>query len=1008
MDNGPKWVMFGLRWPAGQEAPDLLVGVLCREGRNMKTWSRGVFCAALFVVVALAWLPVSSRGTAHQSQPWPPDLTHLVEQPFFGEGVPPPAPVRYMESASQLGGMTDAVAVWGTLVCIGAGPRLLVLDVADPAAPALVGQTDPLPGLVKGVTVTGGLAYAATSEAGLYIVDLTNPTAPSLLGVYDTPSAAHTVAISGTTAFVAATTSGLLIVDVQDPTEPQLLGSLDTPGAATDVVISGGLAYLSDLDFGLRVVDLADPAHPVEIGTLDTPGHAWGLDVAGTTAYVADEIGGLRIVDVADPTHPTLIGAYTDPTNVVDVVVSGTTAYLADWWSGLRMVDVSNPAAPVQLGLFDTDAYVLEVALQSQSSGTTAFLADGDGGLRIVDVTDPPEPAEMGHYAPLGHALNSAVAGSLVYVAGGFSGLHIFDVAEPETPHEIGSYPVSTDCTDVAVVGNMAYLVSRAGGLLVLDVSDPTAPVAVGYRALAGGPRSVVVLDDMAYVAADSGGLRIVDVSVPSNPVEVGFYAIPGTARSVAVRGSTAYVAAGEAGLAVLDVSDPRHPMLVVQVDTPGDATDVTLAGKLAFVADWHSGVRVFDISRPLQPLPLPAIRVPDVAGGVATGLLTPDGWPRVVYVAQGTSGLAAIDYGHPDQPITASYDTPGEGWAVTAVDGTAYVADGAGGLSLVRLYRDQQVATVTAQGGSLAASDGSLIAVFPVGAFTETVTLTYQRLASDEDTGQQLGVGQTYRLRAVKLAGGQPATLAPGTQYAVVLRYTDEELAPIIERTLALHSRQDSGWTVEPSSQLHAQPNAVTALPQRLGWWSLLGNTLRHYLPVLHIAVPRPQPTATSTPMPTATPYYALAFAEDRTYVVTDGSGCISGNGCSLFHIQVRNIGNQPDDYWLTQVPSLPAGWGMFFCWDGSCEYGVTSPPRPILPGARQEASLTFRLPTGIEDGQVGTVRVTGHCTHCPSPSYDTRFTVRIAMDRGLSSFPAPEAWEGSASAAAGDLQRD
>ena len=68
------------------------------------------------------------------------------------------------------------------------------------------------------------------------------------------------------------------------------------------------------------------------------------------------------------------------------------------------------------------------------------------------------------------------------------------------------------------------------------------------------------------------------------------------------------------------------------------------------------------------------------------------------------------------------------------------------------------------------------------------------------------------------------------------MIRYTDAELRPnIIEKTLHLHFREADRWLVEPTGELHINANAITAFPQRLGWWSVLGRTpQRIYLPLV------------------------------------------------------------------------------------------------------------------------------------------------------------------------------
>ena len=56
---------------------------------------------------------------------------------------------------SQIGGPINAVAAQGNYAYIGIGPRLIILDVSDPALPAFVGQSAVLPGIVESIALLG-------------------------------------------------------------------------------------------------------------------------------------------------------------------------------------------------------------------------------------------------------------------------------------------------------------------------------------------------------------------------------------------------------------------------------------------------------------------------------------------------------------------------------------------------------------------------------------------------------------------------------------------------------------------------------------------------------------------------------------------------------------------------------------------------------------------------------------------------------------------------------------
>jgi hypothetical protein len=121
---------------------------------------------------------------------------------------------------------------------------------------------------------------------------------------------------------VADYTSGLQVIDISDPTIPTLIGSCDTPGAAYGVMVSGVYALVADWGSGLQVIDISDPTNPTLIGTYDTPGGAGDVTVSGDNAFVADLGSGLQVIDIADPTNPTLLGTYDTPGDARGVTVT--------------------------------------------------------------------------------------------------------------------------------------------------------------------------------------------------------------------------------------------------------------------------------------------------------------------------------------------------------------------------------------------------------------------------------------------------------------------------------------------------------------------------------------------------------------------------------------------------------------------------------------------------------------------------------------------------------------
>jgi hypothetical protein len=238
-------------------------------------------------------------------------------------------------------------------------------------------------------------------------------------------------------------------------------------------------------------------------------------------------------------------------------------------------------------------------------------------------------------------------------------------------------------------------------------------------------------------------------------------------------------------GLRIINVADPAHPTEAGFYDTPGWAWGVAVSGSYAYVAD-GDGLRIINVADPAHPTEV------------------------------------------------GFYDTPGWAWGVAVSGSYAYVADGDGGLVILRPLRDKVIGSIPPTGGALSSTSGDTQFLFPAGAITQTITLVYRHLWTDQDTGPLAGIGHTFEVTAVYSDTGQSAQIAPGQTYTLTVRYTDAEKGPAIENTLALYYWDGSQWVKEPSSEVDTAANTVTAHPNHFSRWTVLGETRRIYLPLV------------------------------------------------------------------------------------------------------------------------------------------------------------------------------
>jgi hypothetical protein len=469
-----------------------------------------------------------------------------------------------------------------------------IVDVSDPTAPALVGSYMTRSG--TGLAVSGNHAYVATYN-GLLILDISNPAAPVQVG--SLPMRALRVAVSGSYAYLISQEQ-VQIVNVSDPAAPESLGSYPLPSYPRDLAVAGD--YLDVVgDFGLVVLDVSDPSAPFQAYGPSQP-YGERIAISGAHAYVGSS-GQITVLDLSTPSYPSRAGAYSteDIGTTAQIAVSGSRAYSASTGAGLRIVDVSNPAVPVELGALDQGTST-EVTVV----GSHAYVAEHYGGLRILDVSMPGAPAEVGSIDTPGYAEQVAVSGSYAFVADGYHGLRVIDVSDPASPVEAGAYDTGTGfATYILISGTYAYL-SDAGFIRILDISNPPQPRLVGTYAPADFSGYAVsfgkvVLSGSHLFFASATGLTILDVSNPFAPVQVGTYPLR-FALDVDVSGSLAYVSDADDYLHILDVSDPTAPGQVGEC--LAFSASATVSGGLAYVRliayeTYEDGLGILDVSNP-------------------------------------------------------------------------------------------------------------------------------------------------------------------------------------------------------------------------------------------------------------------------------------------------------------------------------------------------------------------------------------------------------------------------
>ncbi|OKH54687.1 hypothetical protein NIES2101_05820 [Calothrix sp. HK-06] len=327
---------------------------------------------------------------------------------------------------------------WNLEVSIGAvsHQRAFTSEVVD-AYSSVLGivnkGTSDTPGLAWGITVVGNYAYVGDGNKGLSIIDISDPTKPTLVSTFDSPGYARGVSVVGNYAYVAdgvpgdlGSTPSLQIIDIINPKSPIFKGAYNTLISADSVTVVGNYAYVADGGAGLQIIDISNPSNPVKKGEYNTLGDAQNVTLVGNLAYVAyvadvaDGSAGLSIIDISNPANPSLKGTYQTSDSIYGVTVVGNLAYVSGA-SSLSIIDISDPTKPTKKGSYDGMEYVYGIAID----GNIAYVADNYQGVQVIDISDPTKPTLQSSYSTTDQLFDLASVGKYLYAANGGNGLQV-------------------------------------------------------------------------------------------------------------------------------------------------------------------------------------------------------------------------------------------------------------------------------------------------------------------------------------------------------------------------------------------------------------------------------------------------------------------------------------------------------------------------------------------------------------------------------------------------------
>ncbi len=294
-----------------------------------------------------------------------------------------------------------------------------IIDLSDPAAPVQVGTLDVQPSASEGgshnVLVANGHLWVVggrtNGTAGVRVYSLADPAAPAYVGEFQPTHQPvvyyHDFEVRGTRAFGTAIYNGggVDVLDVSDPADIQLVTTFTYPGAGahnTCTTDDGDYVFVGD-EIGtsgnwIRTFDLRDLDNPelVDEIVVNAQAAVHNCYVLDDELYVAHYTEGLRVFNVSDPAAPREVAfydtylpqgyGYNGAWNVYPYFASGK-VIVSDIQSGLFVVRLDPNAVRAQPP--PPEPVLLSVAPNpSPGSATVRYdLAEGASvRLAVLDV----------------------------------------------------------------------------------------------------------------------------------------------------------------------------------------------------------------------------------------------------------------------------------------------------------------------------------------------------------------------------------------------------------------------------------------------------------------------------------------------------------------------------------------------------------------------------------------------------------------------------------------------
>ncbi|MBU1652488.1 hypothetical protein KKA00_09720, partial [bacterium] len=370
-------------------------------------------------------------------------------------------------------------------VCTDKG-TMQIIDIEDARNPKIVGQLGGWAGDLEGFD---NFLYEACGDSGLKILDISSPDKPEEVNRLGLLDKVNHISIIGKTAFVGAwkdSAMGMLyILDLTNPDAPSMISSLEFESAPQDICVHDGYALVCLGYDGITILKIRDLNEPERLKDLNHQAVIVDVVLNGNFAYTTGWMGGMRVIDIIDPTNPRIIASIAEASGL-NIRIDEDIASIPNIPKGIKLLDVSTPDSPYLLSYIEEPRVIQCYVIEDDR----LYAVDRDYGLWIYDISQPSQPILIAKH-PLYFASEIKVDKNIACIVEvdtfrvevlsypkssevlqSESRVHVYDLKNIDNPELLSVFPASgiiSFTNNIVISGNLDQL-------MVWDIEDLLQP----------------------------------------------------------------------------------------------------------------------------------------------------------------------------------------------------------------------------------------------------------------------------------------------------------------------------------------------------------------------------------------------------------------------------------------------------------------------------------------------------------------------------------------------------